>query len=228
MYGLLARTSSAASIAMQMFIARENLKRFQALLLTETSPRLRQTLKSMIAATRRELAILEADAAGAQTSATAHAIVRGGPHPADGAMSQYQKAFEASERRYMLIDPRPGLHIVDITDAYAEATLVQRGSAAGRPLFEVFPDNPDDPTADGVSALHGSLKRAWETARKDVMPTQRYDVRDQSGQFVVRYWQPSNTPIFNADGRLIHILHEAQDVTDLILARRADGTEETP
>lgn len=208
---------------MQMFIARENLKRFKALLFQEASPRLRATLKSMIAATQRDLAILEADAAGAQTSANAHALIRGGPLPVDSAMSNYQKAFEASDRLYMLIDPRPGLRIVDITDAYASATLVDRGATAGRALFEIFPDNPDDPTANGVSALHSSLKRTWETARTDVMPIQRYDVRDQDGEFVVKYWRPSNTPIFNADGRLIHILHEAEDITALMLARPTGG-----
>jgi hypothetical protein len=33
---------------------------------------------------------------------------------------------------------------------------------AGRPLFDVFPDNPADETADGVSNLFVSLKRVIE------------------------------------------------------------------
>ncbi|WP_246208164.1 hypothetical protein [Bradyrhizobium rifense] len=49
----------------------------------------------------------------------------------------------------MLLDPGPGLQIVDINAAYAKATLIVRESVLGRSLFEVFPDNPDDPHADG-------------------------------------------------------------------------------
>ena len=112
----------------------------------------------------------------------------------------------------MVIDPRPGLHIVDINDAYAAATLTARAKAAGGKLFDVFPDNPDDPDADGVSNLYESIQRAANRGEPHTMMLQRYDVRDAGGQFVRRYWRPVNTPVFDDAGRLVYILHSAGEL----------------
>ncbi len=52
----------------------------------------------------------------------------------------------------MVLDPE--LSIVAVSDAYCKATMTAReqiGRAAA--LFEVFPDNPDDPTADRRRAI---------------------------------------------------------------------------
>jgi hypothetical protein len=51
------------------------------------------------------------------------------------------------------------------------------------------------------------------------MAIQRYDIRDPDGQFVERYWQPVNTPIFDESGRLIYLLHWVEDVTEQVLSR---------
>ena len=40
----------------------------------------------------------------------------------------------------------------------------------GRGLFEVFPDNPDDPAASGTSNLRASLARVLKTRLPDTMP----------------------------------------------------------
>jgi hypothetical protein len=39
---------------------------------------------------------------------------------------------------YLALDPRPGLHIIDINDSYAHATMTTRAVVVGRPFFEVF------------------------------------------------------------------------------------------
>jgi hypothetical protein len=52
------------------------------------------------------------------------------------------------------------------------------------------------------------------------MAEQRYDIRDAQGNFVERYWTPINTPVFDDDGKLVWILHEAVDVTERTLDRR--------
>ena len=44
-------------------------------------------------------------------------------------------------------------------------------------MFDVFPDNPDDPAANGVRNLRASLERVRETCAPDRMPIQRYDIR---------------------------------------------------
>ena len=62
-----------------------------------------------------------------------------------------------------------------------------------------------------------SLRAAAETGRPHTMPVQRYDVRDMSGRFVEKYWEPVNTPILDQNGNLIFILHHAEDVTETVL-----------
>lgn len=53
----------------------------------------------------------------------------------------------------------PGLVIVTASDAYLRATMTRRADIAGRGLFEISPDNPGDPNADGVRNLRAPLER---------------------------------------------------------------------
>lgn len=91
--------------------------------------------------------------------------------------------------------------------------MISPAKVAAERLAEVFLDNPDDPAADGVSNLFASLKTAAQTKRPHEVAVQRYDVRDASRQFVLRYWKPVNTPILNDAGELLFLLHHVEDVT---------------
>jgi PAS domain-containing protein len=117
----------------------------------------------------------------------------------------------------MLLDPDPGLRIVDINDAYARATFTRRSDVVGRSLFDIFPDNPDDALADGVSNLYASLRTVVKTGQPHAMAVQRYDIRNPDGEFVERHWQPINSPIRDGDGVLIYLLHHVEDVTAEVL-----------
>jgi len=88
-------------------------------------------------------------------------------------------------------------------------------------LFEVFPDNPDDATATGVSDLRTSLERVKRERVADVMGVQKYDIPDPeaAGSFKVKYWSPVNTPVSGADGGLLFVIHHVEDVTEFILSR---------
>lgn len=86
-------------------------------------------------------------------------------------------------------------------------------------MFDVFPDNPQNPAADGVRNLHASLERARETGQPDTMAVQRHDiaVASPSGpRFEVRYWSPINTPVLDRDGKTPALIHRVEDVTELI------------
>jgi len=56
----------------------------------------------------------------------------------------------------------------------------------GRGLFEVFPDNPDDPAATGTSNLRASLEGVLKTRTANTMPVQKYDIRGPDRGFVAR------------------------------------------
>jgi PAS domain-containing protein len=136
-------------------------------------------------------------------------------------ITQFRRDLEAPPQAYLLLDPRQGLHIVDANPAYAAATLIDPTGVAGQRLFDVFPDNPDNPLADGVSKLLRSLQMAAGTGLRHTMKVQRYDVQNTDGVFVERYWRPRNTPIIGAEGHLLYLLHHVEDVTEEIRAEMA-------
>ena len=194
---------------MQQFVLEQNIVRSERLLAVETDERRRELLRSMLAGWRRELSVLRSQRYG--TVKHVPGLHIGG---ADGpeARRRIRSWIETSRHPCLLLDPRPGLRIVDMSAAYARATMIDPAATCGEKLFRVFPDNPDDALADGVSNLFASLAKATETRKPHRMNIQRYDVRDELGRFVPRYWNPVNTPLCDGDGLLMFLLHEVEEV----------------
>jgi signal transduction histidine kinase/DNA-binding response OmpR family regulator len=133
-------------------------------------------------------------------------------HPDEGAFD-FRRIFQSSPDLYLLLSP--SLVIIDASSAYLAATLTRREAIVGKSLFAVFPDNPDDPAADGVRNLRASLNRVQATGQPDVMALQKYDVPRPDGRgFEVKYWSPCNFPIRDGEGRIEAILHRVEDVTE--------------
>jgi signal transduction histidine kinase len=126
----------------------------------------------------------------------------------------FQRLFEAAPGPFLVLDP--DLVVVAVSDAYLRATMTRREEIIGRGIFEVFPDNPDDPTASGVANLAASLDRVREEREPDTMAVQKYDVRRPDGRFEARYWNPVNYPVLDGAGRLAFIIHRAEDVTEFV------------
>ena len=103
--------------------------------------------------------------------------------------------------------------------------MTHRDRIIGRGLFEVFPDNPDDPAASGVSNLRASLARVLQFRRPDAMAVQKYDIRrpaSEGGGFEVRHWAPLNSPVLNEAGEVAWIIHRVEDVTEMIRLQAKD------
>jgi signal transduction histidine kinase len=126
----------------------------------------------------------------------------------------FESLFESVPGAYLVLTP--ALKIVAVSDAYLKATMTKRQDLLHRDLFEVFPDNPDDPAATGTSNLHASLDRVLQTASADTMAIQKYDVRRPDGVFEERYWSPVNSPVLGPDRRVEYIIHRVEDVTDFV------------
>ncbi|OPF94613.1 PAS domain-containing protein [Rhodopseudomonas palustris] len=200
---------------MQRFVCEQNIAHFQKLLETAEDEKLRRTLLGLLSSAKRELALLHSRLSGADLSPLAYRN-RGGD--LNSVLAQIRAGFDASDHPYMLIDAGPGLKIIDINDAYARATFTAREAIVGKPLFEIFPDNPAIDTADGVSNVYNSLRAVVETGEPHALAVQRYDMRNTEGVFVERYWQSINTPVRDAGGKLICLLHNVEDVTAEVLA----------
>ena len=116
----------------------------------------------------------------------------------------------------------PAFRIIAVSDAYLRTTMTERQKILGQLLFEVFPDNPGDLRADGVSNLRHSLLTVMQTRAPDKMDIQKYDIRKPDSEvFEARYWSPLNTPILGDDGYVRWIIHQVEDVTELVTLRKA-------
>jgi signal transduction histidine kinase/CheY-like chemotaxis protein len=135
------------------------------------------------------------------------------------AQPDFEALFQAAPSPYLVLDPE--LEIVAVSDAYLAATMTGRADILGRHLFDVFPDNPDDPAADGVRNLRASLERVRERRVPDTMAVQKYDIRRPDGSFEERHWSPVNTPVLDDRGQLRFIIHRVEDVTDYVRLQAA-------
>jgi signal transduction histidine kinase/DNA-binding response OmpR family regulator len=124
---------------------------------------------------------------------------------------------ESPDVLLVLLPDAPRYTMVAATNARWHATHTA-SEILGRGLFEVFPDNPDDPSATGSSNLRASLERVLKTRQPDTMPVQKYDIRGADGTFEVKYWSPKNLPVLSASGEVLYVLHRVEDVTELVRA----------
>ena len=129
----------------------------------------------------------------------------------------FKALFESAPGLYLVLSP--DLIILAISDAYANATMTKREEIIDKHLFEVFPDNPNNRTADGVYNLRASLNSVLKNKIAHTMAVQKYDIRRLDGTFEKRYWSPRNKPVLNSKNEVIYIIHRVEDVTDFILLK---------
>lgn len=186
----------------------ENLRLFRARL-DGLPPDRRPLVEAMIAATERELAVLDAGERGVRQPWTdpEEDIVAAAR---TDAVAQFREAHDGANLPAVLVDPRPGLLLVCVNPAYERVTGLPAAAMIGKPLFVAFPDNPDDAGASGVANLYASLRRVADKGIEDVMPPQRYDVRGGDGVWRQRWWLPVNRPVRDPAGRLLYLLHTVQ------------------
>lgn len=129
----------------------------------------------------------------------------------------FKVLFESTPDPYLVLDRN--LIIIAVNDAYTQASMTERTAILGKGIFDVFPDNPDDPIAEGVNNLKVSLLKVIKTKKPDSMAVQKYDIRkrdDQGGGFEVRFWSPINTPVMDDGGNVVSIIHRVEDVTEFV------------
>ncbi|MEX2335552.1 MAG: PAS domain-containing protein, partial [Pseudohongiella sp.] len=128
---------------------------------------------------------------------------------------QYKRLFKASPGKILVLRP-DSFEIIAVTDEYLKATMTRESDIVGKTLFEVFPDDPDDPQADGVASLSASLSRVRSLKAPDIMGVQRYPVHLPDGSFEERFWSPVNSPVLDDAGDIEFIMHRVEDITTII------------
>ncbi len=138
----------------------------------------------------------------------------------------FQALFESAPGSYLVLTP--DFTIVAVTEAYLRATMTKREEILGRELFEVFPDNPDEPSTTEVRNLRASLESVLQNRTSHTSAVQKYDIRrpdSEGGGFEERYWSSVNSPVLGKDGQIAYIIHRVEDVTELIRTERKRSQE---
>ncbi|WP_372346695.1 PAS domain-containing protein [Streptomyces sp. KL116D] len=131
--------------------------------------------------------------------------------------------FKVTTAPYLVLDT--DFYIRGVNPAYLRATGRSREELVGAFIFDAFPDNPDDPGASGVRNLTASLERVLRHGTSDDMGIQRYDIPDLHAPeiFRVKAWSPVNSPLTDADGRIVGALHHVEDITAVYQSLRHAG-----
>ncbi len=137
-----------------------------------------------------------------------------------------QSLFDSLPGLFLVLTP--DLNIVSVSDAYLTATMTKREDLLGRGIFEVFPDNPDEPGATGSTNLRASFERVRVTRMPDTMAIQKYDIRRPDGVFEERYWSPINSPVLGADQQIEYFIHRVEDVTEFLRQKAQSGDTAAP
>jgi len=114
--------------------------------------------------------------------------------------------------------------IVGASDAFLEATMTRREDILGHSVFEIFAQNPDDPSGTGLSNWSASLERVRQTSAPDTMAVQKHDLRRPDGVYEERYWSPMNYPVLGPNRRIEYFILRMVDVTEFVRQQSDRGS----
>jgi len=108
----------------------------------------------------------------------------------------------------------PKFTILEENEAHAKVAMTKREDVIGKPFLEAFPDTSKEFTQLGKSQPIESIRRAIRTRRPDCMEDLKYDLRNEKGEIVTRYWRAAHYPLFDSNGNVYAVLQETKDVTE--------------
>lgn len=138
----------------------------------------------------------------------------------------FQLLFESAPGMFIVLSPTPAFTILAVSDAYLEATKTEREKILGRGIFEVFPDDPNDPDTKAVEKARTSFNLVIQTGKPDRMGISKHSIRKPDGsqdEFIEKYWSPLNAPVFGKDGKIAYIIHRVEDVTEFIQLQQRES-----
>ncbi|MES2398455.1 MAG: PAS domain-containing protein [Pseudomonadota bacterium] len=114
---------------------------------------------------------------------------------------------------FLIVKPDADFTIAGASREYMKATFTDV-SMFGRRLFDVFPDNPADPGANGLEKVTESFRHVMATGKSHVMAPLRYDVRVPGAEiYEERYWSGTCSPVFDAAGQIEYLVQTIEVAT---------------
>jgi PAS domain S-box-containing protein len=128
----------------------------------------------------------------------------------------FERLFEAAPNAYMVLDRE--LRYVAVNATYLRLLQTRWEDLNNRRLFDIFPNDPDDPHNAPAQLLRKSLERVLASGENDHLAFIPYRVPrtvDGATRFEERYWSTTHCPIFDDAGRVVFVLLHVVDVTEL-------------
>lgn len=127
----------------------------------------------------------------------------------------YRALFHVLPDRYIIFRADdPDFTFVEVSKGHSDMTGVSRENIIGRPFFDVFPDVSEKYKRTGVSEMAEAFRRVIRTKSPQVFSVIRYDIADDNGDFVEKYWRPAHYPLFDKAGKVAFIVQSSYDVTE--------------
>jgi PAS domain S-box-containing protein len=135
----------------------------------------------------------------------------------------YSNLFEAMPTSSLLLQANPPHYtIIAATPQHLKDGGMKKEDLIGKSLFEAYPTNPNDASSTGESDLRTSLDYVVRHKEAHQLPVQRYDVVDERGEFIERYWRAENKPVFSPTGEVEFILQTTEELTAQVIAAKRD------
>ncbi len=129
----------------------------------------------------------------------------------------YRDIFNSSPATLLVMDvDAPSYTILDVNEAYLNATNSRREALVGKSVFAAFPANPTDEVSKNIERTIFSFEQAIKTKKSHTMYNYRYDIPVRgTDEFEERWWTTTNTPILDKEGNVAYFIHSPANVTEL-------------
>ncbi len=138
----------------------------------------------------------------------------------------FELIFDALDAPYIIFAAdHPDLTILAQNDAHVAIALQPREKTIGKKLLDAFPDTSDTFKKTGKSELVDSIYRVIKTGKPDSMPDLQYDLFNEAGEQVQKFWKVVHYPIAR-DGKIIAVCQATKDITEERLVKeQLDSTQ---
>lgn len=138
----------------------------------------------------------------------------------------FQTVFSSVPGLHWLIEPEE-FRVVAITGDVLNVMKMEHKDVIGQPIDKILAaGGPDAASRNAIRKQVLSLERVKKTQRADKLIAQSFAVpvaESEGGGFRQHYWTSINAPIHDADGRLVFIVNNTEDVTAFAEMKEREG-----
>lgn len=126
--------------------------------------------------------------------------------------------FEAAPHSYVVLSR--DFTIVAVSNRFLREARTIRDDVLGKNILGDSPASYNAANAIAVESLRTSLEAVLRSRTPDKMPIQKYNLPrpgDAGGDLEERHWEALNTPVLDADGDVVWIIHSVENVTQTVM-----------